>query len=187
MTKDISSGHISADGIDKVIIGYNWCITDNIEAYDPKNTSQTVVISRMCATGSSWGAVSWAGDQPLCSLTDLKLILIQGLRKKNPLSGDGEGGPGVRTAPSSCSHHAWLITPPARAVRGKKIIKWKKKQKNRGALTPHTRVRIGCVVMATMSYSCQVLISFHSNTIWRREQTIIPDIIQLKGVEWEPY
>lgn len=45
-------------------------------------------------------------DLALWSLTGLKLFLVG----ENPLSGEGEVGPGVRIVPSPCSHNAWLMT-----------------------------------------------------------------------------
>jgi len=86
------------------------------------------------------------------SLTGLKLFLVG----ENPLSAEGELGPGVSIVPSPCSHNAWLM-PACHALLalqdGKKKI----------TLSPHTRMEAGCVVMTTPSYSCQVFISFHSN------------------------
>lgn len=117
MTKDISSGHVSADDIDKDIIRYNRCITDNIEAYDSKNTAKTVMISRMWRPGPAEGLCrGWRS----ASLLSDRFKAHPGVKNKNPLSGDGEGGPGARTAPSSCSHRAWLITPPCTSGKGGK-------------------------------------------------------------------
>lgn len=45
-------------------------------------------------------------DLALWSLTGLKLFLVG----ENPLSGEGEVGPGVRIVPYPCSHNAWLMT-----------------------------------------------------------------------------
>lgn len=105
-------------------------------------------------------------DLALWSLTVLKLFLFG----ENPLSGEGEVDPGVRIVPFPCSHNAWLMTVcPALPTLQERLVGgwggWGERP-----LHTHTQgwARVGCVVIATLSYSCQVFISFHSNTIrWR--------------------
>lgn len=107
-----------------------------------KTTTKLVLISRMWWSGPwpDWWAESWLEishaltDLSFCSLTGLKLFLRQKKTPK-PLSGDVKGGPGVRKAPSSCSHNARLIT--SRSQHQKFINKWKKKMGWGGAQAWH--------------------------------------------------
>lgn len=73
-------------------------------------------------------------DLALWSLTGLKLFLVQ----ENPLSGEGEGGPGVRIVPSPCSHNAWLMTACRAPVTEQGGIKKKKKKEENCAHPTHT-------------------------------------------------
>lgn len=101
-----------------------------------KTTAKFVLISRMLRSGPwpDWQAVSWleisAGpcfDRSASSLSDgFKAFPALGKKKKkSPLSGDVKGGPGVRKAPSSCSHNARLITltrPTRKKLINKKMM-----------------------------------------------------------------